>query len=287
VSDEQKGITQEPTATPQEGEQGTQASAPEQKAETPAKYQGKSPEELAAMLQEQEKFVGEQAKQIGDLRKQVEQFQSMMSQLYSQPAGQGYVPNQMGFGFQAGQPGQFGQVPFQPGQMMPEATPSPDDIPTVQDVVKIMERREAERQMMEEQRRVTEAQMYLASGKENALKNNPKLYEGIESQVANAVFNSFVSGFIPPYELANPKTWEKAAAMVRAGMGEYDLSKYFSQPSPPPASIPYTERPQTVKPSEEKPTASLTEEQKAFVMRAGFNPEEFAKELAEEKEGGA
>ena len=104
---------------------------------------------------------------------------------------------------------------------------------------------------------------------------------------ADANGNSFVSGFIPPYELANPKTWEKAAAMVRAGMGEYDLSKYFSQPSPPPASIPYTERPQTVKPSEEKPTASLTEEQKAFVMRAGFNPEEFAKELAEEKEGGA
>ena len=289
MTEEQKGITQEPTATPQQADEQQGASAPEQQVETPEKYRGKSPEELAAILQEQEKFVGEQARQIGELKKQLEQFQGFMAQLYSQPMGQGYP--QPGFGVQPGQPGQFGQTPFQPqfGQQQPDLPP-PDEIATVQDAYKvaqaIYEQKEAERRAMEEQRRAMEAQMYLTTGRQNALKSNPKLYEGIDQQVTATIYNSFLEGRITPLQLADPKTWETTAVMVRAGMGEYDLSKYYTQPSPPPASIPYSERPQTVKPSEEKPVTQLTEDQKMFVKMAGFNPEEFAKELAEEKEGG-
>jgi len=289
VTEEQKGITGESTATSSQTDEQSSTTAPEQQVETPEKYRGKSPEELASILQEQEKLMGRQAKELGDLRKQVEQFQSMMAQFAPQ-IGIGQPPmGQMGFGIQPGVPDQFGQIPYYGGGVDGAELP-PDEIPTVQDVDKLVEmkiqQREAERMAWEEQRRVMEASMYLNTGRENAIKRNPKLYEGIDQQVATTIYNSFLSGAITPLQLADPQTWEKTALMVRAAMGEYDLSKYVNQPSPPPASIPYTERPQTVKPSEEKSSATLTEEQKMFVRLAGFNPDEFAKELAEEKEGG-
>ncbi len=181
---------------------------PIQEEKLPEKFAGKSAEEIASHYLELEKKLGEQGREIGELKAQrVPQYQPQ-PQWYPQPS---YPPEP--------------RVEFDYGK--PEES-----------VERIVEKRlEQERQnraTYEVQRQEQEARLNYESGKDVAVKGNPRLYEGIEPQVEQAIQMAYRQYGLHPAALRDPRVWERAAQNIRLERGEFDrLTKPGVQPPQP------------------------------------------------------
>lgn len=188
-----------PPLAPTSGEPETQPSTPQ------APAQPVTPDELAvlkARLEEKDNFIGKQTNIVGDLRNEVGYLRSMVEQ-FQQPRKQEPVET----------------APERPRQKINWDYPEESIEKLVEERLQAKERA---REQEDRQRRATEAQSNFYDGKEAAYREDKKLYEGIETEVEKAIYESYRSGILNERSLANPKTWKRAAQLLRLERGETD-----------------------------------------------------------------
>jgi len=110
-----------------------------------------------------------------------------------------------------------------------------------------------EQKKQQQQMQYQEAVQNFARGKDSAFRGNRDLYEGIQREVETTVWNAYVGGIIPRWNLSDPSTWEDAAWLIHKRNKNWDK---LTPPKVKPVSPTPTETPAGVKPGlspEDKP----------------------------------
>lgn len=149
---------------------------------------------------------------------------------------------------------------------------------TVRIVQQALERDKAERERKEREQYLNTARNNYDVGRREATRRNPRIFNGIENEVANEVFRAFEKGAVNSEALANPEFWEASAAMLRIAKGDWDLARYRNTQ---PVSPAYTETPSPQRPP--MGSVSLTPEQEEAARLGGFTRERFLQMLQETK----
>lgn len=166
----------------------------------PQKFEGKTPEELATILQKRDEVIGRQGQELGQLREAVERLYAERSQ----------------------------ERPPERGEPRPKFDyENPDK--SVDDIVEA--RLAKEREAMRKERMAdlgTRTTAAFLQGRES-MKQNPTLYEGIEDNVGKLVAAYYgpqlERGMDVSHHLVDPGVWETAAIALRVRRGELDKLK--------------------------------------------------------------
>jgi len=183
---------------------------------------------LKARLDDKDKFIGRQTNEIGDLRSQLDYLRGHVEALE-----------------------RTRQVPEEEEPTPEEPRPKfnwEDPEASVEQIVQI--RLAASMQTAEQQRSQESAAMRAQIAYTNfnnswaqAVKDDPRLYEGIEGIIQETVKNSYKGGILNEYNIT-PQTIRLAAQMVRLNKGEIDrLSPQRMPPVQPTVSETPTARP--------------------------------------------
>ena len=212
--------TVEPTGDPQ-GDTGTPAKKP---------YDGKTPEELQAILDEKEKMIGKQAQEVGDLRAKASELEnklSFQSQFGNQPTQE---PNPFDT--------QFGKV--EPETGTPEATATDPlfwNNPKEQ-YNKWADERDSKR-LEESQKRDTEIRTDIYQAKpviEQAKKEAPHLFAGLSDQeLEMALYNGRANNLVTRHALGDVKTYKQAAMWIQGEKSQYQFNPASTGSPVPPA----------------------------------------------------
>lgn len=114
-----------------------------------------------------------------------------------------------------------------------------------------------------------------------AFKTTPKLYQGIEDQVRQEVWNAAASGKIGLGEVDNPDFYKMTASMIRYQRGEYDLGKYLSN-TPAPAMPGGVEAPGPGMPPQS--VDAMSDYEKALAKRFGITEEQYKAQWKRDRE---
>jgi len=138
-----------------------------------------------------------------------------------------------------------------------------------------------ERQKAENQKRdEAEAKANYLEGRDSAYKQNKRLFEGIEQNVDNLLYESYRMGAVSKQSLRNPKTWERAAQLVWLEKG--DVSK-IAPSGPRPVTATQTENPQAGKPmSIDEAPLEADEATRKFWEEQGLSEKEGMEQLRNE-----
>ena len=125
----------------------------------------------------------------------------------------------------------------------------------------------------EKQRKSDMARKYeysFRTGASNALKTNPNLYKGIESEVSQYVQQMALQGQFQPEQLESPELWEKAGLMLRAYKG-LPVDEFTRKTVKPVQNV-STERPGPQAPPKKK--SQLTDAEREMIRGWGDVTEE-------------
>ncbi|KKM18190.1 hypothetical protein LCGC14_1668200 [marine sediment metagenome] len=158
----------------------------------PKEYEGKSMEDVIKMVADAQKELGGKAKEIGDLKNNLA-YSDQLRELAMQRARE--------------------PQPVQPEEVKPDWN-FEKPIESVEQIVdKRLAAREKKTQEYNVQRVREEAQSNYAEGRRLSLKRNPALFEGIERDVENAVYEGWTKGQVKLHDLRNPDAWDIVAKM--------------------------------------------------------------------------
>ena len=255
---EEQDLTGQPQGSVPTEQERTDATAPAAASETPQKYGGKTAEEMLRELQEKDRYISElaEAKTRAEYEAQ-------------------YHRNLLEFG--AGK--KEAEEPPSVGINDEEFVLNP-----AKAVSRIVEERlakeRAEREKRDRENYILNARSNYETGRSTAMRQNPKLFHGVEREVSDEVFKAFERNAVSADALRDPGFWEASASLVRFLKGERNLDKYFG-PSQSPVAPTHTETPSPTMPPQAG--VSLTPEQEEAARLGGFTREQFAKLLAEQK----
>jgi hypothetical protein len=206
----------------------------EQKAEStiPEDLRGKSPEELAKIIQDQRSFTGRQGQELGDLRREVDNLKRDVSQqrVLGTPAYTAPLPPQE-------EPAKFDWD--NPGQSVDERVNK-----KVGELYRIVQAENA---------------MQTANYAEYMAKTQaPQLFEGQEADVRQVMINGVRTGLLHPTQVGNPEVWKMAAWQLRGNKSGYAGQQNVRPVNPSP----------TETPSGTRPPGYGTEEQISFTDQA-------------------
>ena len=198
----------------------------------PERFQGKTPEEIIKMYVEAEKEKDRLGTEVGKLRGETDDVKNTAS--YYQNMAQDL------------------QVRLEKGGAQPEGQAQPDirfdydnPLPSVEQVFeKKFKEYEGKRQKAEQERDYKDATVNYATGRNVALKGNPDLFQGIEKQVEQGVWQAYQGKWVGSQDLRDAKTWENAARLIHMNNENYDR---LVPPKVTPVSSTPTERPSTAK----------------------------------------
>ncbi len=233
----------------------------------PKEFEGKTQEDLIKMVTDGQKELGGRANRIGDLENNLA-FSKQLRELELQRARE-----------------------TQPVQA---EEPKPDwnfekPIESVTEIVKReLNAREKKRQQGDLRRVQDEAKSYYAEGRSLSMKQSPGLFEGIERETEDAVYNSYMTGIIGAHDLRNPEAWNMAAKLIHLRDGKIDrLQPAAVQPVETiGGELPTPARPGTT----EKPFTGLDytdEEVQKMVKQYGLTKEEAEEIVKGEQEATA
>jgi hypothetical protein len=145
----------------------------------------------------------------------------------------------------------------------------------------VRDRKEREREKVEQY--VNTARTAYESGKSEAIKANPNLYRGIETDLSREIFTSIQSSLksgqpVDVSAIRNPRYWEAAAIAMRIMNGE-DVSKYYRHSTPMTPS--HTETPTAGLPP--KAEMTLTPEQEEIISKGNITREQFMEAWKKER----
>jgi len=245
------------------------------------RIEGKSPEEIAQIIVEQEKMIGDQSAIIGTQKKDLEHYETQQTQTpqvnpqgtqfpnpYAPPAPNPYGGGHDPYGgYQGYQPQPYNPYP-NTGMFNPYGQPQQEQPPTfnyenpaesVQTLVRQeLEKEKRARQAEEMQKYSFELRNSFEEGKTKAYKTNPKLYDGIKEQVEAGIIEGVKRGMFHPSDLRNDETWDMAAKLARLKRNEFS---YLQPQAPEPVPAPHTETPGSMKEETELPIELSTGEQ--------------------------
>lgn len=216
------------------------------------RFAGKSPEELVAIINEQNRQIGRQGNALGEisaLRQGLADVQNLIAS--------GWRPQ---------------QDRYQPEQQQRSPEPEFDfsnPVPQVERIVhNVVGAYEQRRMAAEQARMMAEAQMNFAEGRDSVYSQHPELFQGIEREVEQAVGLAFLNKTITAAMLRSPKTWTLAANVLRMERGEGD--KISIRRSVKPVDI---EKPGRSSGRDEDEIV-LTDEDRDEMRRLGFSEKE-------------
>ncbi len=171
------------------------------------KYAGKSPADIAKMVENVEKLVGRWGNERGSEREKLRAMETQLGSIQEYLAQQAARP------------------PVQPEQHRPEVEPDITNLNGWLDQ-RLNQRMGQVQQAWEAQQRARdnqEAQSNAAIGRDLFFtERNKELYDGIENDVINLVYRSYGNKIVSKADLINPKTFETAAQLLRLQRGEMD-----------------------------------------------------------------
>jgi hypothetical protein len=206
--------------------EATPQATPEPAPPEPAPAPARTPDELVeikARLDEKDKFIGRQTSEIGDLRRQLDYLSGQVAataERSNEPAVRPSAPTRT--------PDEFFNRPYENVEQIVEER---------------LRARDTQRQQEEQNRQAYEARANFMDGKEAAMKDDKRLFEGIEDQVSQAVWNAYQGGAINYRSLASPKTWKMAAKMLLLEKDDPSLYERVKPPKIQPTSVTQTETP--------------------------------------------
>ncbi len=259
-------VSTEPSPAPAgqapDAEPTQQASAPT--TPVPEKFAGKSADEIAVHYLELEKKLVEQGRELGELRSRIPQYQPQF-----QPPPPQYYPQQ----------------PAQPEPRIEFDYGKPEESVirlANQLVEKRLEEERQHRAAFDVRRQEEEARVNYVAGREAALKNNPRLFDGIESEVDQLMQNGYRQGGWHPAVLRDQKAWERAAVNLRFDRGEYDrIGKPAVQPTQPShIAVPNQTRP------EARVGVELDDDTRQYAKNWGISEQEARDIIEKEREQG-
>jgi hypothetical protein len=216
----------------------------------PEKFVGKSAEEIASAYMEIEREKGRLAQEVGELRARPQ-----------------YVP----------QP-----IPYYPPQPtpMPEFDYGKPEESVARIVEARLERERMDRAQYEVGRQETDAQLNYGAGRDAALRSNPRLYEGIEPMVEQAMQVAYRQFGLHPSLLRDPKTWDRVAANIRWERGEVDR---LQRPSVQPPNPSHSATPNLTRNA--RAGVELDDDARRLAKEFGLSEQE-AREIIEKESGG-
>lgn len=189
----------DPTSRPEPGPEPKPGDSP---APTiPKEYEGKSMEDVIKMVADAQKELGERSKEIGELRNNLaysDQLRELAMQRTREPQA-----------VQAEEP--------QPDWNFEKPIESSREIARQE----IAAARKQDQQY-NVQRVREEAQSNYAEGRRIAMQRNPALYEGIEREAENAVYEGYQRGHAKLHDLRSPDAWDIVAKMIHLRDNRYD-----------------------------------------------------------------
>jgi len=252
-------MADDPTVTPSPSQDGgaTQTDAKGQPDADP-RFAGKNADELKAIIKDQDSLIGRHGQRVGDLEREVQGLKELADQIRFSPG--------------AGQQSQAREAPQPPKPEFDWTNPEP----YVRDRAAEVARQELAkydkyRQQQDQVRYYEEAKGNYYDGQKKALGGNPKLFEGIERDVADYMFTTFRAGAIDKDTLRNPDAWELIAKNIRLQRGEYDRIV----PQKPHGMSPQPlDRPSSRPDSDADEDVVLDEEDREFMKKQGLTEKE-------------
>jgi len=235
-----------------------------------SKYGGRTPEELARMLEERDIQSSRTLESAALAAHDAQYFRTLSEVTGATPAP---APQPVPVAVQA--------PPPPPGAFDPKSVVTEEEF--IRDPVGASHRiamasREFERRQ-DDARRVTyearNAQRNFVDGRTAAFAETPALFNGLEHQVSEYVAASFRDRLISSDQIREPKTWQWVAQLIRSERGEMDFSKYYKTRAPAPMPAGHTELPNGRKAT--KVQSPLTPEQRELVRLWGTDENEFVK----------
>jgi len=189
----------------------------------PGKYDGKSDEELRQILADQEKVLGKMSERLDNFKGDTDYWRAKAEAMERERQLYGTPYNQPGTGYT--QPHQSAQSDVDPNASFDWQRP-------VDSVSGVVDRRLQERDQVQMAIRaaqvIDEAKIAFGNGYENAVKANPKLFEGQDFQrkVVDYMYNYYAPyaqrGQAVAHYVGNPRVWVKVAQNMRLDAEEYD-----------------------------------------------------------------
>jgi hypothetical protein len=218
------------------------------------RYAGKSPQELVEIIKEKEKFIGTQSNEaVGRVRQLEDRLNYIQQAIESRPVQQAEPPRQAR---------QFDIT--EPERYINE---------TVDEKLTRFGQFLAQRDAQREQR---ESISSFESGKRSAMKEDPRLYEGIEGTVEQAIRLGLGQRVIDPITAANPETWKAVARHLRLERGEYD--RVVPQ-NKKPMSATATAMPSATRANQVDDDIELTDDDRIAVKQWGLTEKEYVESV--------
>jgi len=217
--------------------------APEPEPATPpSKYAGKSQEELARMLEEQERYLGRLGNELGDTRQQAEYWRQQSEAIRQARVAQEEQAKPRGSDWD-----------WEKFQQQPDAI-----------IESLVDRR---LQQAEQYREEREFQREFQRGRQQAMKERPGLFKGIEDKVDALVVNGKRGGFVNSSSVGDPETWYYAAGLLKMRESNFQFGGVN------PVQPTQTERPMARKqtPGEAKEQVEFDDKSLSMVKGLGFS----------------
>jgi len=217
----------------------------------PAKYAGKGPEELARMLEDQERHIGRQANELGELRQRSTQYEQWLAQVQMQQAQQAQTALHQ-------QP----QVSDEPSKFNWE---DPD-----RSVDSRVDRRvKAEMDGLRRQVMMETAASQAPIAKNIAKSMYPDAFKGIgDDELDRAMYGGAAAGNVQPQNLTKPEAWRMLAWILQGEKQGYKMGSSVSPVSPTSSETPMGAKPQSF-----GETQTQLDDQARSILR-GFNDDE-------------
>ena len=238
----------------------------------PERFQDKNLGQVIEMFEKAEKDRDRSGTEVGKLRGEIDDMKNTAS--YYQNMAQDLQRKSE----QGGKP---------EGEAAPDLTGFYDNpLPLMQKVIQGELKKDREtRGKAEKEQEYKRASMNFATGRGKAMKDNPELLSGIESQLEKGMWQYYQNGNVTVDELRDSKTWENGARMIHMANENWDR---IVPPKVEPVSPTPTEKPGAAKtPSEEEaPKMELDafgEEMRDHALKGGMEEKDFNKLVQETK----
>lgn len=167
--------------------------APEPEPELPKEHKDKTPAQLVQELESLQKKLGTQGKELGDTKSNLA-YQQQLLEMERQRVKEA--------------------APTKVDEPKPVDIDYTNPTPGITEIVQ----RELQKDRVKQQKDSADYRQNLANANylegKTAMAENPKLYDGIESVVEQAVAQAYQQGYITAEDLNKKKTWDNAAKLV-------------------------------------------------------------------------
>ena len=228
----------------------------------------KTAEDLAATIKEYESKLGSQGQELGELKKRLAYMEEEQRRRDYELAARKTIPEHREELPPTEEIDEFDYT--RPGKSVAEITRK--------ELAKELEKRERTRREYDVRMYQEYAKKNYETGWRKAREKNPALFEGIETDVQDLLYQTFAGGKLGADELADDRVWERTAQLLwlERGKPEKIITKERIDPMRPAGS---GNLPEQVKPGLKKEGVYSFDEKSKEIMK-GFNlTEEEAKKI--------